>query len=66
MFYLGCELTNGKKIMNDLNWNDYFDNDREAGGECYESPSEYAARVARVKAYNESLLNDSSKEEIKC
>jgi hypothetical protein len=39
--------------MNDLDWNDYFDNDRECGGN-YESPDEYNARVARVKAYNEA------------
>ena len=40
--------------MSNLNWNDYFDNDRECGG-SYESPDDYNARVARVKAYNESL-----------
>ena len=49
--------------MHDLNWNDYFDNDREAGGESYESPTEREARLARVKAYNESLLNDNEKDD---
>ena len=44
--------------MEHLNWNDYFDNDRECGGE-YESPDERKARLARVKAYNDN----KSKEE---
>ena len=40
--------------MSDLNWNDHFDNDRECGG-SYESPAKYKSRVARAKAYKESL-----------
>jgi hypothetical protein len=49
---------------NDLEWNDYFDNDREAGGssESYETPDEYQARVARVKAYLAS--QDTSSKEV--
>ena len=37
--------------MNDLDWNDYFDNDREAGGD-YETPDEYNARVLKNKQSN--------------
>ena len=34
-YYIGTEATNPKRdeTMNDLNWDDYFDNDRESGGE---------------------------------
>jgi hypothetical protein len=53
-YYNPTEASNrGGKVSN-LNWNDYFDNDKECGG-SYESPDDYNARVARVKAYNESL-----------
>jgi len=36
--------------MEDLNWNDYFDNDREAGG-SYEAPDDFEENMAKAKAY---------------
>ena len=50
--------------MNDLDWNDYFDNDRESGG-SYESTDEKKAREARVKAYNDMLKQESSTQNTK-
>jgi hypothetical protein len=42
--------------MDDLVWGDYFDNDREAGvEEPSETEAEETARLARVKAYMDSL-----------
>jgi hypothetical protein len=43
--------------MADLVWEDHFNNDRECGGEDHtETSTEKAARLARVKAYNDSLI----------
>jgi hypothetical protein len=43
--------------MDDLVWDDYFDNDREAGGdvEIDETDEEEIARAVSVKAYMDSL-----------